>query len=89
MLINETFHWLWLVFCQQFHTEGWMVVLAVAQRSCFGSSVGLGEQWDQKISSPFCYNPLRKGRREEGTHRDVMDGNLHEGSKGRSAKEIV
>lgn len=45
MVINETFHWLWLVFCQQFHNEGWMVVLV---QSCFGSSVGIGEQWDQK-----------------------------------------
>lgn len=53
---------------QQFHAEGWLMAL-VAQRRYLGSSVGLGGQWDRKISlSSVLGTPVKRqmGRRRDG-----------------------
>lgn len=77
MIINETFHWLWLAICQQFHTEGWLMVLEVAQSSYLGSCIGLGEQWDQKISLPFVLGTPVK--RQMGRRRSLWKEKEHDG----------
>lgn len=45
------------------------MVLVVATRSYLGSSIGLGEQWDQKISLPFVLGCLEK--RQMGRRRNL------------------